>query len=374
MDEYVIIGAGSFGLHTALTLRHNEPNVKITIYEIDIYLSPSINSCNGTLNHIINYHENNNIKKQLISFKEEDKFNSLIYFNKISNIEWGLIYGIETLISNNKNRKIINSIININTDISKMINFNIQIKNKKEECTDSDYNDSDYWENIINLCLSKNINIVNNTEIINYEKINDKIILSTQTDKIECDKLILCTANNLKLIKNSYFHQFIETFSGVIITLKVKNQLKCYKYSNGMFISPYKDDMVKVGTHLEIGYNKGNYNLSQDDPDYNQIIEFIMKNNEVVELGVISVVNIWRGVRAMTYDILPFVSEIEPNIFWFTGGNYVGTHTANTFSMWLVQTILNKPHTDLPDGFNPRLSRLEKIRDMYRLFFVLLIF
>ena len=105
--------------------------------------------------------------------------------------------------------------------------------------------------------------------------------------------------------------------------------------------------------------------------------EFIKNNPEIQRLGLISIKNLWRGSRAMTYDIMPFIANIDINIYLLTGGGYMGTHMANRFSKWIVELISNKPFSMLPRHnnkiFDPTINRLELIRSKYYFWIILLI-
>jgi glycine/D-amino acid oxidase-like deaminating enzyme len=182
------------------------------------------------------------------------------------------------------------------------------------------------------------------------------------------------------LIKNKYYHKFIEIFSGYSSIVEVKNPPTCFYYSNNIFITPHINNQVKITLHSEINSVNNNYYVNKDNINYEKLSEKIQNNSEIQRLGFISIKNIWRGSRAMTYDIIPFIEEIDNNVYLFTGGGYMGTHMAYNFSRWLVELIDNKEFTNLPifnnKVFNPKLERLELIRKKYYLFislFILLI-
>ena len=354
MTQYIIVGGGGFGLHTALNLRFNDKDANIIIFDKNIQMSSTINSGNGLIKKSISYIHNLKFN-DMIAIREKNKYSGAIYLHKINNIEWAIVYLLNYFLKSKQSRDIINKIS------SKYVEY--------KECKDTHFNDPDYWPNIIKSCKDNRIDIIDKTEIINYDynlnKSGDKTgkINVKTTDKVyQCDKLILSTAENLDLIKNDYYHKFIECFSGLMITVRVKNKPKCYSYSNGMFICPYKENMIKIGTRLEWGYNKGQYNIDKTDPEFQEIIKFVLKNKDLEQFGIISFENIWRGTRAMTYDILPFFSMIDKDVYWISGGNFLGTHLAQAYGKWLGQTIENKPLTDLPKDFDPTLERLINIR------------
>lgn len=355
MTEYIIVGGGGFGLHTALNLRKHEPDAIITIFDKNIKLSSTMLSPNGII------YSNKNIEIDifnLISFNL-NSYNKKFYLHKINNIEWLIIYIINCLFIKKK-QNFINNVVTKNNN--KCNHKNIS----------TDYNLSNYWDDLIKECKQKKINIIDKTEIINYNKNNNKIIISSNKNKYSCDKLILCTSSNLSLIHNKYYHKFIETFSGIGAFIKVKNIPSCFYYKNGFFISPYKQNLIRIGMHIEIGNNMGNYEITKDNIEYNKIVTYLNNNEEMKKLNLISIETIWRGTRAMSYDNLPFFTKIEKNIYWMSGGSFNGTFLSKYYGEWLSEYILDKPFTNIPNNFDPTLNRLKKIRLNFYLIFIMI--
>ena len=91
----------------------------------------------------------------------------------------------------------------------------------------------------------------------------------------------------------------------------------------------------------------------------------LSNNKEVQKLEMIEVLNIWRGVRMNTYDMLPFYSKIKDNIYIITGGSFLGTNTSNKHAKWMVESMYNIKSTDIPNGYDPTISRLLWIKRKY---------
>jgi hypothetical protein len=353
--HYIIIGAGGFGLHTALELRYKDPSAKITILDKDINMSSTINGQNSIIkkestDNIIDLYKSTSLKK----------YKNKININKINNLEWFIIHTINYVCNNKQNRNKINEIVN-NT--------------YSKDCPYSDQFDSDHWSKINMECLNNSINIISNTEVINYTNTNNKIILNTTDNNInyECDKLILCTSNDFNLIKNDKYKKYINTFSGIIIIAKVKNVPKCFSHVNNTLIAPYQNDLVKISILLELGLDNkySNYNIDKSNPEYKKIEDYIAKDGEIDKLGIQSIENIWYGVRAMTYDILPFFTQVDKNVYWMSGGSYNGAQMSKTFANWFVDYILyNKINKSIID---PTINRLYKIRTRYYTIFLITI-
>jgi glycine/D-amino acid oxidase-like deaminating enzyme len=357
-NNFCIIGAGSFGLMTALHLRKTYKNANITIFDINKNLSASVNGGNG----IIDYEKD--IRFKNISFTDIKKIVSINFSNVIMNVEFYIFHLINQILNNNSNRQLI-----------KKITFEDE---NEIECETSDYYPYDYWDNLTDKLIKQNIKIKNMTEIINYiHKDNQIIISSKDGEEYICDKLILCTAGNLNLVKNNYYHKFIEIFSGYGAIIEVKNPPKCFYYNNAMFVTPYNNNLVKITFKVEVGSNNANYNIDKTHSKYNEIEKYIKNNVEIQNLGLINIINIWRGSRAMTYDTIPFIDQVDKNVYLLTGGGYIGTHMSYNFGKWLVELIDNKPFTELPvhnnKTFDPTLNRLVKIRNKYYFIIILIV-
>jgi hypothetical protein len=338
----------------ALNLRKTYPNAKIIIFDINKNLSSSVNGGNGMLKYVENYKFNN--------ISDITKSISINFARIPYNFEFYLFHLINQLTSNKNNRDLIKKIA--------------VEEEEEEECEKSDYFPYNYWDIITDKLIKSNVEIKNNTEIINYVYKNNKIILySKNNDEYICDKLILCTAGDLTLVKNNYYHKFIEVFSGYSAVVELKTPINCFYYKHNMFFTPYQNNLVKLTFKVDIGYN---YNNEYMDINQNKnIVDFITNNLEIQRLGLTSIKNIWRGSRAMTYDIIPFIANIDMNVYLLTGGGYMGTHMANKFSMWMVEMINNKSFSDLPIHnkiiFNPTIERLEMIRSKYYFLIILII-
>ncbi len=354
MDIYCIIGAGAFGLMCAYNIRKSNINAKIIIFDINKNLSSSVNGGNGMLKYIENY-----------GIKDINKSLSINFSRIPYNFEFYLFH----LMNQSKNNN------TYNRELIKKIAIE---EEEEEECENSDYFPYNYWDKLTDKLIKSNVEIINNTEIVDYTYNNNKIIIySKNNDEYICDKLILCTAGNLNLVKNNYYHKFIEVFSGYSAIVEVKTPIKCFYYKHNMFFTPYNNNLVKLTFKVDIGFENKNYFVDKTNEKYNIIVDYITNNEEIKNLGLISIKNIWRGSRAMTYDIIPFISKIDKNVYLFTGGGYMGTHMANKFGMWMVEMINNKPFSGLPIQnniiFDPTIQRLERFRSKFYFFLILLI-
>ena len=310
-------------------------NAEITIYDNNINLSSTVKGGNGM------FYSDFKFGTPKIGFSEKTMYNNNIYIHSI-NIIWGYISVINTIFNNKKNRKLIADISNnISNNTSNISNNNI--------CNNSSYHNTDHWDKLIETLKNKGVIFVN-------KYINN-------INEISYDRLIIAN-NSKKLIPNEVSH-LLQPISGLGIIMKVKNMPECFYYSDFVFITPYNinNNMVNITTHLEVGYNKGNYNIERNSDEYNKIVDMLYKNKEIQKLIPVEVINIWRGVRMNTYDMLPFY-YIKNNISIITGGSFLGTNTADNHAKWMVEELYNIKST-LPDGYDPTINRLKMIRWRY---------
>jgi len=358
IQRFIIIGAGSFGLQTAYNLRKMYKDASIIIFDTNKSLSASVNGGNG----ILDYEKDTKINK--ITLKEINNMTTINLSIVSNNIEFYIIHLFNQIFNNKNNRRMIK---------------NITVEDEEEvECNASDFYPNNYWENLTNKLIAQNVQIKDMTEIVDYNNQNNGeiIIKSKSGEEYTCDKLILCTAGNKNLIKNKYFHKFIEVFSGYGAILEVKNLPTCFYYNDGVFVTPYDNNknLIKVTFKVETGSINSNYNMKRGEKNYKLIEEFIRNNKEIQKLELKEIINIWRGSRAMTYDIIPFISKVDNNVYLLTGGGYIGTHMSYNFGKWMAELISLKPFTGLPITnnvtFDPTIKRLEMIRKKYYIIFV----
>lgn len=325
---YIIIGAGSFGLNTALQLRKYTKS-KIIIIDKNNDLSASKNGGNGFITEI-------KPPSDLFSFK---KYKSNLYIEKFVNKSWVFYFIINNLINNNRKR--LNEIL---------------LSDRKLICQKSAFVKKDHWTTLEEQCKEKGIDIINNIEVVDWKRKKGKIKVYSKKYVFTCDKLILCTGFKLNLVKNKYYHKFINNISGISVILTVKNQPKCYYYSNGFFITPYETDKIKITCHME-------YGLENPEPkyivgeEYNAVVDYVLSHNEIKKYDVVNTGKIWRGTRALTYDMIPFFTSIDKNVYWFSGGGFVGSSMSRVFSKWFVEYLFGIRQFKIVE---PTIYRLEK--------------
>ncbi len=323
---YIIIGAGGFGIYTALNIRKLDKNAIIKIIDKDKSNSATINGGNGITS-------TTPIPKNLFNFISWEKYKTPIYISNINNYEWFILYAINNLFNNNK-KKI------------------IELTGENNE-----YHKYNYWNEMYKKCEENNIELIKDN-IKNYDT---KKIYGTYNDYIY-DKLILATGADLSLIKNKCYLKYINIFSGVAIIIRVKNVPNKFYFSNDIFITPYKDDTIKITCLLQFG---NDLKVNKE-----KVYDYIKNNNEVKKLGLIEIINIWEGSRVTTYDTIPFYTKLKSfnNIYWISGGSFLGSHTCEVFGYKLAKYIITgKTHNYYT------INRLYNIKNKYYLILIFII-
>jgi hypothetical protein len=324
---YVIIGAGGFGLYTALNLRKLDKDAIIKIIDKDKSNSSTVNGGNGVIS--ITPKPNNFFN--FISIGLCNKYKTPLNINKINNIEWYLIHIINNIFNNNKKK-----IVELTGE-------------------DDEYHEYNYWDKIYKLCEENNIEIIQD----NIKDYDNKIVYGY--NNYNYDKLILATGSDLSLIKNKCYSSYINIFSGVAVIVKVKNVPNKFYFANDIFITPYKDDTVKITCLLQLGTN---LNINKE-----KIYQYIKNNNEVKKLGFIDIINYWEGSRPMSYDTIPFYTKLtSDNVYWISGGSFLGSHTCELFGEKLAEYIISGKTNEY---FT--LKRLIKIKKTYTVYFIIII-
>ncbi len=323
---YIIVGAGGFGLFTALNLRKLDKNATIKIIDKDKSNSSTVNGGNGIISITPK-------PSSLFNFISSQKYKTPLYINKINNLYWYIIYAINNLFNDNKKK-----IIELTGE-------------------DNEYHEYNYWDKIYKLCEENNIEIIED----NIKDYDNKTLYGN--NNYNYDKLILATGADLSLIKNKCYKSYINIFSGVATIVRVKNIPNKFYFSNDIFITPYKEDTIKVTCLLQFG----------DDLNINKekIYEYIKSNAEINKLGFIEIINYWEGSRAMSYDTIPFYTKLpsnNDNVYWFSGGSYLGAHTCELFSEKLADYIINGK----TDNYYT-LKRLIQIKKTYTVYFIIII-
>jgi hypothetical protein len=245
MKNIIIIGSGWYGCHIAKLLK-NEYNITMIEQKNTIFDNSSYYNQNRL--HL-GFHYCRNYSTRSLCKYNYDKFKEL-YSDCIDNIE------------NNYYMISKESILDYQTyeNIFTYENFKFKILDNKifnniydkiilvdEKVINSDNAKKHFLEEL------KDINIIFNTKVLNYEKIDKKIIINTDKNiKYECDLLLDCTFNQLELSNKEYSYEL--TIS--LLYKKIKEtSFDALTVMDGKFFSLYPRDIINnIYTLTDVEY------------------------------------------------------------------------------------------------------------------------
>ncbi len=181
------------------------------------------------------------------------------------------------------------------------------------------------------VCKENNINIYENTKIIDIRKENDKFICKSESAIIKANKVILALHYPYFLIP--YFFPFkTHLEKSYVIAFKVN---KDYKYSSITSKIPtistrfYKDkDIYKL-------FLSNSHNLAFNNDDNKNFCEVINKANVKPDY-------VWSNKDIITSDKMPLIGEIEHNLYLATGYNTWGMTNGSIAGEIIKYLILEK--------------------------------
>ena len=213
--------------------------------------------------------------------------------------------------------------------------------------------------------LSKIIknNIYENSNIKKIVRRNKKYIIFTDTNKVYCNKIILCTHFPIKDIPGFYFLKMYQDTSYIIAADIGKNNF------NSMYIN-FEDPTISIRSA-----NSNNKNILLIGGN-NIKTGSILNENKYTFLENIAkslypdckIIKYWNTQDCITLDKLPYVgkfSNIYPNMYIATGFNKWGMTTSNVAANILKDKILNKKNIYEDVYTATRFHALKNFKQVY---------
>ena len=213
--------------------------------------------------------------------------------------------------------------------------------------------------------LSKIIknNIYENSNVKKIVRRNKKYIIFTDTNKVYCNKIILCTHFPIKDIPGFYFLKMYQDTSYIIAADIGKNNF------NGMYIN-FEDPTISIRIA-----NINNKNILLIGGN-NIKTSSILNENKYTFLENIAkslypdckIIKYWNTQDCITLDKLPYVgkfSNIYPNMYIATGFNKWGMTTSNVAANILKDKILNKKNIYEDVYTATRFHALKNFKQVY---------
>ena len=194
-------------------------------------------------------------------------------------------------------------------------------------------------------CLSKEIKIYENTEII---EVKNKIA-KTKNNKITASKIIICT--HFPIYNNLFYSMKMYQNRSYVIAIKTSKELNSTYISaeeGELYFRKYKDYLLIGGNDIRTGKFNNCYQKLED---------FTKRNypNSKVEYK-------WANQDLVSLDQIPYIGKINSlnnNIYVATGFNLWGMTTSMISANIMISLIKNSKNK-YEDLYNPNRSILKK--------------
>ena len=373
--DYIIVGGGCFGLHTAFFLselgfKTKKQHPKILILDPNTTINATTHSGLGTLKYAPD-----TSPAKLWSLRKSFEFKGI-------DLSWLPYFLYENAFNMANNREMMIKLSKYSEKLLKL--YNLINNDNYTQCEEqkTSYYHKNYFKNLKSrLSLTRRIDFVPE-KVTNYANIrtNNGYIIQTNKTKYICKTLILTPGTVLhKLLpKHSKSHNMIKPVNGYSVDLELNNKTNmpdCFYMNGNTFITPLDKEKrhIRVTCKIIIGEeetsqylplnteNNSNINTNTNTNKELQNVLELLKENGITWKRIIRV---WKGSRPMTYDSLPFINKEARNLYSMSGGSFIGTHFSATYAYWLAQYVLygDISKNTLITNFNPFLSRLINIR------------
>lgn len=337
--DYIIIGGGCFGLHTAFFLSEIKKDAKILIIDNNNKQNATNNSGLGSLKYIPTF----NLSK-LIEFNKSIELKSV-------DISWMPYFSTQNIFNMSNNREKMVKISDLNFKLLKK--YGLINDNNYTNCKKTDFYSKYYFNELKDrLERRRNVDFLDDL-VISYKAIQSSyyykpssyIVKTSKSDFYYCEKLIITTGALVdKLLqKNSIMRGLTKPVSGYSIDLVLDESIDiptCFYMKNNIFITPIDKANRIVRITCKIIFDKepsSTFITDMNTKEVKNVLKLISSNG----IKWKKIISIWKGSRPMTYDSLPFIGEEENGVYVMSGGSFIGTHFSGIFSFWLINFIHN---------------------------------
>lgn len=351
--DILIVGGGIAGVLTAFYLKNSK--YKVVLVERNIIGSGITSKMTAKITFLQDIlSKMNDDEKKLYLKSQIDGLNLLKENVNNYDIACDFEKNNSYLFTNQKSN--INKLMKIK-DILNKLNINcyeeeIPIPEVKQELSikiDESYviNPIKYINEIVDLL--NDINIYENTNIIETKKENNKYINKTIDNKIIKSKIVIYATNYPFFIKPLIFpiKSRLEKSYIAYGNSKYKDNYNLINIDNDVIsIRFYKDKMIYLENSKYISHvnNRKDYNILLDNE--------LIKNPE----------HIWSNIDIITNDNLPIVGEISKNMYLITGFNTWGILSSHIGANMISKMIKDNNKVFYQDLFDPkRTINLKKI-------------
>jgi len=337
--DVAIIGSGIVGLSAALHLKKNNPKINVVVFEKGSLPSGASTknagfACFGSTTELLDdlTHSTESEVFELVEMRWRglNKLREIIGDQKLNYKSYGSYElftetDIETyqksvdqlsyLNKNIKNLTGLKSTFSIDNEAIKKFGFNKSIKHLLFNQYEGQIDTGAMMHQLINLCLTSNVKIINGISINSFNTNNQNVNLNTDNGWSFSAKNVIIATNGFtkNLLSNV---NVIPARNQVLITKPIKNlKIKgCFHYNKGYVYFRNIDDRVLLGggRNLFVEQEATNkFGITENIKNYllELLQEAILPSYQPIEIE-----KWWSGILGVHQTKKPIVKKIEHNI------------------------------------------------------------
>lgn len=352
--EYLIVGAGLTGLHTAYML--SKQNKKIIVVESDKvgYGSSGRNTGKITSSHGLIYEsiskKYGEEKARLYYEANEEGLRLIKDIVKKYNIDCNFEEVPSYIFTQDED-----SLKQIKSEyktceklqipyeyLNKIEDFPIEIKGALKLDNQAQFNSKKYMDGLAKVVSSKGVDIYENTPVVGLEKYKDGYIVKTRNNKTIKAKIVVIASSNIWHDELGLYFTKEHAYRSYLTISKLNKPI-----AKGMFINVEKPSKT-VRTYTDKGqdylicggFDHKTGKCDNESKIFDDIVDFA-KNN--FKIGIIE--QRWSTQDYMATDNIPYIGHItkdEPDIYIATGFCKWGISTSAIASIVISDLILNQ--------------------------------
>jgi gamma-glutamylputrescine oxidase len=360
--DIAIIGGGLMGLWTALELKKQSPNISITILErgttpIGASTRNAGFACFGSLTELLSDESSMGTNAMLeiveMRLKGIEKIKSYFSAQLIDLDECG---GYEALNSIDWANQLNDRIAYINQLLTPIIGNHDCFSNASSRIESIGLKNFDHLvfnpleagihsgklvSALTALVKEKGIRILNGMEITSWEKLNDKVIVSTNKNQsITANQVLFCT--------NGFTNELLPELNiapargQIILTAPINGLLTkgTFHFDEGFYYWRNIGDRILLGGARNSDFtNEATTSFEGSDLIRNKLVDFL--NNHLQTSAPITIEQSWSGIMGFTKNKLPLFERVEKNISAAIACNGMGVALTPIFAEKVAYQLLH---------------------------------
>jgi gamma-glutamylputrescine oxidase len=360
--DIAIIGGGLMGLWTALELKKQSPNISITILErgttpIGASTRNAGFACFGSLTELLSDESSMGTNAMLeiveMRFKGIEKIKSYFSAQQIDLDECG---GYEALNSIDWANQLNDRIAYINQLLNPIIGKHDCFSNATSRIESIGLKNFDHLvfnpleagihsgklvTALTAMAINNGIRILNGMEIMSWENLNDKVIVSTKNKQsITANQVLFCT--------NGFTNELLPELNiapargQIILTAPINGLLTkgTFHFDEGFYYWRNIGDRILLGGARNSDFaNEATTSFEGSDLIRNKLVDFLQ--NHLQTSAPITIEQSWSGIMGFTQNKLPLFQRVEKNISAAIACNGMGVALTPIFAEKVAYQLLH---------------------------------